>query len=103
MDSQPFRLTDENDQKAAMRSKAVSQEPTVRSDEESFLALSKFPQLSIDQALLRSTSDILDVVTPFNQPGYGPPRDVLIDKDLHFADSITTSDGMFSSSANAPA
>ena len=86
-----------------MRSIAVSQESAVRSDEESFLALSKFPQLIIDEALLRSTSDILDVVTPFDQPSYGPSRDVFVDKDLHFVDSITTSDGMFSSSANAPA
>ena len=86
-----------------MRSIAVLQESAVSSDEKPFLALSKFPQLSIDEALLGSTSDIPDVVTAFNQPGYGPSRDVFVDKDLHFADSITTSDGMFSSSANAPA
>jgi hypothetical protein len=96
-------LTEKNDQKPAVRSVAVSEEPSVRADEETFLVLRKFPQLSVAQALLRSTADVLDVVTSFNLPIDGPPRDVFIDKYLHFADSISTSEGIFSSSANAPA
>jgi len=103
VDSQPFRLTEENNQDPAMRSIAVSQEPSIRADQKPFLALGKFPQLSVVQALLRSTADVLDVVTSFNQPIDGPPWNVFIDKYLHFADSITTSEGIFSSSANAPA
>ena len=82
---------------------AVSQKPSIRADQKPFLELGKFPQLSVGQALLRGTTDILDVVTSFNQPIDGPPWDVFIDKHLHFADSITTSEGIFSSSAKAPA
>jgi hypothetical protein len=52
---------------------------------------------------LRSTADVLDVVTSFNQPIDGPPRNVFVDKHFHSVDSITTSEGIFSSSANAPA
>ena len=103
MDSQPFRLTEKNHQDPAMRSIAVSQKPSIRADQKPFLMLGKFPQCSVVQALLRSTADVLDVVTLFNQPIDGPPRNVFVDKYLHLVDSITTSEGIFSSSANAPA
>jgi len=86
-----------------MRGIAVSQKPSIRADQKPFLMLGKLPQLSVDQALLRSTADVLDVVTSFNQPIDGPPRNVFVDKHLHLVDSITTSEGIFSSSANAPA
>ena len=103
MDFDPFRPAQEYDQNTPVVISSMFQESLVGCNKKTVFLLRQFPQFVIVESLLAGMSDILGVVTVFQQPSDRPSRDVLVDEDLHFFDSTSTSKGMFSSSVNSPA